>query len=123
MTPNSAQNANPYMRCSYDMLAHDVYSSSTSAGVSGSLGSMPALRERTHRTVSHQSSVITLAHPIPSHRVASSPRRLVTLVVVARTSGGLYRCPSSPRSTSREVNPRARPRVRKRIASHLISNE
>tara|TARA_B100000073_G_scaffold343462_1_gene348342 strand:+ start:294 stop:818 length:525 start_codon:yes stop_codon:yes gene_type:complete len=72
MTPNSAQNANPYMRCSYDMLAHDVYSSSTSVAVSGSLGSMPALRERTHRTVNHQSSVIShqssrITHPC--HRV------------------------------------------------------
>lgn len=73
MTPNSAQNANPYMRCSYDMLAHDVYSSSTSVGVSGSLGSMPALRERTapHRQssrISHHASRITLDRPIPSRR-------------------------------------------------------
>ncbi len=76
MTPNSAQNANPYMRCSYDMLAHDVYSSSTSVGVSGSLGSMPALRERTARhrqssRISHHASPST----VPSHRVVASSSR------------------------------------------------
>lgn len=83
MTPNSAQNANPYMRCSYDMLAHDVYSSSTSVAVSGSLGSMPALRERTHRTVIHQSSVIS-HQSSRIHAIASSSRRL--RVVSSRAS-------------------------------------
>lgn len=77
MTPNSAQNANPYMRCSYDMLAHDVYSSSTSVAVSGSLGSMPALRtnapHRQSSVISHQSSIIT--HPCHRVVVASSSRR------------------------------------------------
>ena len=50
--PNAAQKANPYMRCSKVMFAHDVYSSRTSTGVSGALGSIPALRARERALVS-----------------------------------------------------------------------
>lgn len=104
MTPKSAQNANPYMRCSYDMLAHDVYSSSTSTGVSGWLGSMPALRA--HATSSIERPLVSrhlhLHSRVAHHRRVAHRRRR------ARTSGGLYRCLSSPRSTSRPVSPRAR---------------
>lgn len=83
MTPNSAQNANPYMRCSYDMLAHDVYSSSTSVAVSGSLGSMPAIR----RTLSMPFfTAFDIARGAPTrastcadtHRIASHLTRIMT---------------------------------------------
>jgi hypothetical protein len=79
MTPKSAQNANPYMRCSYDMLAHDVYSSSTSTGVSGWLGSMPALRAHATSSSAHASVFIVIFIRASSRPRASSP----VLVVVA----------------------------------------
>lgn len=76
MTPKSAQNANPYMRCSYDMLAHDVYSSSTSTGVSGWLGSIPALRAHATSSSEHSSVFIVIF-------IHASSRILVVVVAHA----------------------------------------